>query len=76
MNQVSTLQVRKMLSKLQLTDKTKTQRWLLKEVKKRGFSTLHEPHFSDILNGVYTAKQAPQVLQACYIVLKEFGAAE
>ena len=76
MNEVSALQVRKMLSNLQLIDKTKTQRWLLKEVKKRGFLTLHEPHFSDILNGIYDAKQAPKVLQTCHSVLKESGATE
>lgn len=74
MNEVSALQVRTLLSNLQLIDKSKTQRWLLKEVKKRGFSTLHEPHFSDILNGIYDAKQAPQVLRTCHTVLKSAGA--
>jgi uncharacterized membrane protein YcaP (DUF421 family) len=69
--EVSALQVKKKLSDLHLKDKSKTQRWLLAEVKKRGFSKLHEPHFSDALNGVYTTNTANSILQTAWAILSE-----
>lgn len=57
--------------KIRLTRMHLTQRWLLQQLHHRGFGKLHEPHFSDILNGVYTAGDAPEVIAAAEKVLDE-----
>jgi len=57
--------------KIRLFKLGKTQRWLLKEVRKRGFSTLHEPKFSTIVNGYYTSGYAGRILDLCDIILKK-----
>ena len=57
--------------KIKLIELHLTQRWLLQQLHHRGFSKLHEPHFSDILNGVYTAGDAPEVIAAAEKVLDE-----
>lgn len=49
----------------------KTQRWLLKQLQRKGFGTLREPRFSDILNGIYTTGCAPEVLAESDRILKE-----
>ena len=57
--------------KIRLLELGKTQRWLLEEVQKRGYKTVHEPKFSSIINGVYTAGYSEQVLDLCDAILKE-----
>lgn len=57
--------------KIRLIKLGKTQRWLLQEVQKHGFKTVHEPRFSSIINGVYTAGYAEQVLDLCDKILAE-----
>lgn len=58
--------------KIELLKLHLTQRWLLQQLHHRGFSTLHEPRFSDILNGVYTSGNAKEVLEAAEQVLNEY----
>ncbi len=57
--------------KIRLLKMHLTQRWLLQQLHHRGFSKLHEPRFSDILNGIYTAGDTPKVLEAAEQVLDE-----
>lgn len=57
--------------KIRLLQMQKTQRWLLQQLHQQGFGKLHEPHFSDILNGVYTAGDAPNVIAAAERILDE-----
>lgn len=58
--------------KIRLTRMHLTQRWLLQRLHHRGYGKLHEPHFSDILNGVYTAGDASDVIAAAEEVLDEY----
>ena len=57
--------------KIKLVKLHKTQRWLLAEVKKRGYSTMHEPIFSDILNGKYHTEWSDGVMKAAEQVLSK-----
>jgi len=57
--------------KVRLTQMQLTQRWLLQQLHHKGFSKLHEPRFSDILNGIYTVGNAQEVLEAAEQVLDE-----
>jgi len=57
--------------KIRLVKLHKTQRWLLAEVKKRGYSNLHEPIFSDILGGKYCTEMADGVLSTVEQILTE-----
>jgi hypothetical protein len=57
--------------KIELLKRHLTQRWLLQQLHHRGFGKLHEPHFSDILNGVYTAGDAPDIIAAAEKVLDD-----
>ena len=58
--------------KIRLIQLGKTQRWLLMELHKRGFSTVHEPLFSNIINGIYTAGCANVVLEAADELLAQY----
>ena len=58
--------------KIKLVKLHKTQRWLLSEVKKRGYSTMHEPIFSDILNGKYCTEWSDGVLSTVEQVLSAY----
>lgn len=58
--------------KIQLLKLHLTQRWLLEKLHHRGFATLHEPKFSNVLNGVYTAGDASEIIDAADRVLKEY----
>lgn len=58
--------------KIQLVKLNLTQRWLLEKLQHRGFGTLYEPRFSDILRGKYTAGNASEVLEAAEKVLSDY----
>ena len=57
--------------KIRLLKAGKTQRWLLKELRKRGFSSLYEPALSSILNGTYSGRMANEVLELTEVILSE-----
>ena len=48
-----------------------TQRWLIGQLRKRGFKTLYEPALSSILNEAYTGPMADAVIAASEEILKE-----
>lgn len=57
--------------KKRLIDLGKTQRWLVKQLNKRGFPTLRENAFSAIINGSYSRGYAQQVLDLADEILAE-----
>lgn len=57
--------------KIRLLKAGKTQRWLLKELRKRGFSGLYEPALSSILNGTYGGGMSNEVLELTDSILSE-----
>ncbi len=57
--------------KIRLLQLRKKQRWLLNQLRQRGFGKLSEPHLSDILNGIYVSGNAAEILEAAEQILSE-----
>lgn len=57
--------------KNRLADLGKSQVWLLKKLRDKGFNT-QPPQLSNIINGNYTYPKAQSVLEECNNILTEF----
>lgn len=55
--------------KIELTRQGKTQRWLIDELAKRGYTNLDEPLFSRILSGQYPWKLGRDVIALSFEIL-------
>lgn len=64
------LKVREYLIRLKCADKSISQRWLVRQLRKNGFSTLWEPQFTNILDGLKTAN-SDMVLETAINLLKK-----
>ena len=51
--------------KIELLKLHKTQRWLVEEVRKRGYSRMDATRLSSILTGTYIGGDALEVLKLC-----------
>lgn len=56
--------------KERLSEIGKSQVWLLKQLRKRGFDT-QPPQLSNIINGNYTYPKATRILSECDIIITE-----
>lgn len=57
--------------KLALTRQQRTQRWLLDELKKRGYKTVDRPLLSRILSGHYPYRLGREILAVADVILKQ-----
>lgn len=62
--------IREYLLRLKQVDRNITQRWLVKQLRKRGFSTLWEPRFTNILDGMKSA-DSDAVLETSLDILQK-----
>ena len=63
--------IRECLLKLKMADKNINQRWLVRQLRKYGFSTLWEPAFTNILDGLKTSSSDAIIETAFKILEKE-----
>lgn len=56
---------------VELKRKKKTQRWLLDELQKRGYTNVNEKLLSHILNGRYPWRLGREVLAISHEILKQ-----